>query len=479
MKKAFCRIAGILLAVCLLIGMLSWLGFVTTGKRPVNELGYSQFFHERGEYDVLFFGNSHVSSAIYPTEIWTRYGITSFNLACPGTSIAGSYWLLKNTLPYCKPKAVVLDVNSISQDAAVSVSYYQTALAPYPLSLQKLRAVFDLCPPGAFPPEDRMALLWGFSVNHSRWASLTANDFAYHFASDHGGKPVLGITPPNPICQTDEQLLLSDQPGVDYLRRFTDECRKQDIQLLLVYLPFPADRESAMEANSVETLARELDVPYINYLKTDLVDFETDCHDADSHLNFSGGLKLTLHLGRFLAEEFELPDHRGDTQAEAWEAHAQVYRERKDAQLAEQNVLPTVLMLLSDPQYASVIRLAPGSPLFADPQAAALLRNLSGGEALPGFDEAAASGQSYLLLVNRREGVVLESVGSDSLPDTPFGAVQISAEEAGLTLGETSCALTAGGDALCFVFTADMEPLPACSHAFAPTAEGIWERCDY
>lgn len=34
-------------------------------------------------------------------------------------------------------------------------------------------------------------------------------------------------------------------------------------------------------------------------------------------------------------------------------------------------------------------------------------------------------------------------------------------------------------DAMCFVFTSDLEPLPACSHAFALTEEGVYERSDY
>lgn len=96
---------------------------------------------------------------------------------------------------------------------------------------------------------------------------------------------------------------------------------------------------------------------------------------------------------------------------------------------------------------------------------------------------AAAAGQSYLLLSNQSLRIVAEAVGSDMM-DTPLGTLRVEPERARLALENKTCSLSAEGDqsesdAMCFVFTSDLEPLPACSHAFALTEEGVYERSDY
>ncbi|MBO5497727.1 MAG: hypothetical protein J5967_10030 [Oscillospiraceae bacterium] len=478
MKKTFCRIAGLLLTLCLLSGILSWLTWISYSKDYTSR--YEAFNATDRQYDVLFFGNSHMWDGLFPMELWEEYGITSYNLAFSAALMAPLYWIMQLSLDRAAPKVIVLDCYLLSNRSTILLPYLQNAMAAFPFSAKKVRAAFDLCPPGEYDFDDTFSLIWSFSQFHNRWPELTAADICPVLETSYGAYPLVNVEPPGALFKTEEALLLDDSyPNVVYLRRIAELCEERGIRLVLTTLPFPANEEEAMTANGVEALARELGVDYLNLLGSDIVDFETDMFDSISHLNWSGALKVSSWLGHWLRDNCALSDHRTDAAYSVWHEDYQRWRQESDARVGEQRVLSRTLMLLSDPQYASVIRLAPGSPFFADPQAAALLRNLSGGAVLPGFDEAAASGQSYLLLVNRREGIVLESVGSDSLPDTPFGAVRLASERAGLTLGETSCELTDGGDALCFVFTADMESLPACSHAFALTAEGIWERCDY
>ena len=482
MKKTFCRIAGLLLCLCLLVGMLAWLTRVTRLNDEI--CCYEDFMQNSRTYDVLFFGNSHMWNAVYPMELWAEQGLSSYNLSYSDARMGSTYWIIRSALEKVSPRVIVVDCYLLEDPETVVLPFFQSAYAYFPLSAVKIRAAFDMCPPAERSLDETFSLIWSFSQFHSRWPELRAADFAPAQETGRGAFPLVNVARPASACVTEDALVLDESyPNVPYLRRIAELCRERDIRLVLTVLPFPATREEAMAAGGLADLARELDVAYLNLLDAGLVDFQTDLYDSSSHLNVSGARKITAYLGSYLRLNCALPDHRGDPAFEAWDKDYLVWRQEADARLENQKVLQRSLMLLSDPHYASVIRIAPGSPLFADAQTGPLLRNLCGGAELPGFDEAAASGQSYLLLANRSQDLVLEAVGTDTLT-TPLGELRVEPGRSLLLLGEERFSLCAEGDvsssdAMCFVFSADMDPLPASSHAFALTAEGIYERCDY
>ena len=71
---------------------------------------YKAFLENKTDYDVLFYGSSHVTNAIFPMQLWHDYGITSYNLAQHDCGVAVNYYLLELTLKKKTPKVIVLDV---------------------------------------------------------------------------------------------------------------------------------------------------------------------------------------------------------------------------------------------------------------------------------------------------------------------------------------------------------------------------------
>ena len=481
MKKTFCRVMGLLLTLCLLVGMLAGVNELTRLKNMSNL--FDNFTDTKREYDVLLFGSSHMWDGVYPMELWAETGIASYNMAYTAARLGGVYWVIRCALEHAAPKVIILDPFLIEKETPVNLAIFQDAMAALPFSLNKIRAAYDLCPPGTGTAEERAAVVWGFSKFHSRWPDLMSADFTHSENPYYGAFPLVNVAPPHEAEPTDEALALDDSyPNVPYLRRIAELCREKNIRLVLTAIPYPANREETMAVNGVAVLAQELGVEYLNALDMDLINFRTDFFDNE-HLNVSGGLKYTAYLGNWLRENTELPDHRGDPAYAQWEADYLWWKQEKASWVETQRELPLTLMLLSDPDYASVIRISPGSSLFEEEKTRPLLKNLCGGAALPGFEEAAASGKSYLLLVNRSRGMALESVGTDTL-NTPLGMILVEPARSQLTLGEEPCSLSAEGDqsdsdAMCFVFTSDMEPLSACSHAFALSVDGVFARCDY
>ena len=140
---SFISISKRLISVLVLLAMvLSGLGFlgrtlaVADGPRK-----NGPFLRDDREYDVLFFGSSHMINGVFPMELWKDYGLTSYNLAGHGASLAASFWELRLAVQYHKPKVAVLDVLFAgSQTTEMSIGLAHEMLDSYPLSRLKVEA---------------------------------------------------------------------------------------------------------------------------------------------------------------------------------------------------------------------------------------------------------------------------------------------------------------------------------------------------
>ena len=161
----------------------------------------------------------------------------------------------------------------------------------------------------------------------------------------------------------------SGQTGFVYLRKIIEDCQARGIDVLLVHLPYPANEQQQMDANAVAYIAEDYGLNYIDFVSMDQVaDYATDCFDAHEHLNPSGARKVSDYLGRYITEHYAVDDHRGEAAYAAWDHVFEV-------------------------------------DLFANWSNSLL--------PLEALDEAAQSGQSYAVTINRAAGELEETVGAD------------------------------------------------------------------
>ena len=141
--KVAARIIGCLLTICLTIGLLASVTDLT--ERKASDSKYADFFQDR-DYDVLFMGTSHVINGVFPMELWNEYGITSYNFGGHSNQIPTTYWVMENALDYVTPKVIVIDCLTLSSEhkCAEEFSFLHLSMDAFPLSLTKIRAIWDL-----------------------------------------------------------------------------------------------------------------------------------------------------------------------------------------------------------------------------------------------------------------------------------------------------------------------------------------------
>ncbi len=380
-----------------------------------------EFIEDSQRYDVLFFGNSHMANGVYPMELWHDQGIVSYNLAGFGHRIPSTYWVMENALDYASPQLVVMDCHSLSfmeKMGSKEMLHAQTDTIPF--GAKKWRMICDLVE----KPQDRLEFIWNFAAYHDRWWDLDRADFEKNFNVQKGAEIAIDVVPPDEMAQKSVKADNLETVGTAYLRRMIEECQSRDIEILLTYLPFPASEKEWQEALYAEKIANEYGISYLNFLELSVVDLSVDCSDSNSHLNGSGGRKVTDYIGQYIEEQYDIPDHRGEEEYIDWEEDYSRYTQYKLDVMCQLESLDKYLMMLADPAFDCCIYVNGKADIWQQNEMyLPLLENISG-ERTVKLKEAAVSGKDYFLLVDHEGDVCIESAGEESLnAECSFGKV--------------------------------------------------------
>lgn len=417
MKKNVKWLIGIAAVVLLIAAGLFWLTRLTERKDSYEK--YASFFAQEENFDVLFFGTSHVINGIYPMELYRSYGIISYNFGGHANKLATTYWVMKNALEYTTPRLVVIDCHSLQADEKIyNLEYLHLSLDAFALSRTKIQAVNDLVPDQA----QRMSLLWNFSTYHNRWTELTQDDFEPVPTVTKGAETRVNVAVPNEVIYLDpSQKETKPSVSISYLERMIEECRAQGIEVLLTYLPYPATAEQQEAANHVFDIAEKYQVEYLDYYTLAAqVDFSVDCYDADSHLNASGAKKVTAYIGQYIMEHYDIPDQRENEAYNGWREDYEAYKELKLKHINAQLSADHYLMLLYDQSFSSCIYLRTAVERTCIEWK--LLKNLG----VP--DEMLCASEPSLLLINQLDGSISEIRAGEEL-ESDFGTLRLQEGE--------------------------------------------------
>ena len=72
-------------------------------KRKYSYKKMADFFSQKKNFDVLFFGSSHTINGVYPMQLWNDYGIISYNMGNHSETIVTTYYNLLLALKHIKP----------------------------------------------------------------------------------------------------------------------------------------------------------------------------------------------------------------------------------------------------------------------------------------------------------------------------------------------------------------------------------------
>jgi len=375
LKKKVSALCGGIITVVLLVCMLGYCSNLVERKASTKK--FEDFYNQEEDFDVLFFGTSHMVNAVLPMELWNEYGMVSYNYGIHGSSLAVTYWSIVNALDYTTPKLIVVDTYGLSTDRKLGMSYdneenvmenrrdqMHLVFDSIPLSVNKITACVDL-----FREYDCIAeFLWDFIIYHNRWSELTEEDFRPASLYEKGAELLLGKEDANVEKDIGTEVYLEqDTIAIEYLYKIIELCEEKEIELMFTYLPFPAAENEQKEANTTALIAQDKEIEFINFLEMEgVVDFRTDNADPHSHLNYLGALKVTEYLGDYLVNHYDIPDRKEESDYKQWHTDYEEYLDDKIERLKQQKTVLTYLLALSDPNLYYEVALREDSSVLYD-----------------------------------------------------------------------------------------------------------------
>lgn len=321
-------VAKIVCFCLLLVCILGYADRIFAVKYSDGIYSVTKFYEQKeNTVDVLVLGSSHAFVDINTGVLWDEYGIASYILAGAVQPMWNTYYYLKEALKTQTPELIVLEAynTKLERDYADDSTIIKNTFG-MKWSKDKLDAI------RVSAPKERWAeFLLSYIQYHTRYTELSGEDFLQNkgnalYENWKGFGCGMGTTAfeMRDISDVLERKQMGEKTE-EYYRKTIELALDNDIPLLIVVSPYAeisAERQAAY--NTASDIAREYDVPFIDYnlLYEEIgMDFSCDALDG-GHLNYKGSRKYTEALGSYIKENYDITDRRGDKNYESWEADA-------------------------------------------------------------------------------------------------------------------------------------------------------------
>lgn len=310
-RKHFVSAAVFAALIVVLTAFFSWLfyprnNFASGSTDAIS--GNTLLGEPKGTIDVLFVGDSQAFESISPLGLWQNKGITSFISGTGGQPVCEMPDFVKAAFKNQSLSLVVLEADTVFTPCSVS-KYAYTRLKEF-VPLLQYHDRWKLIGTPAFTIRENF-------TNTDEWKG-------YHF--DDEIKPFSG----------DLSNTMSDSPDgfEEYgkaaelsVKDIAGLCRKNGADFLIISVPNLA--WSNARHNSIQTLADGIGVPYYDMNLSEAAQSIAwtgeDAQDYGEHVNCYGAVKVTEFLGRYLYENYVLPDRRNDAACAPWADSAKMY----------------------------------------------------------------------------------------------------------------------------------------------------------
>ncbi len=372
--------------------------------------------------ETLFLGASTAVNAFTPMELYEDYGICAYNLGTEQQPMLTSYYWLEEAYRFHSEtlKNVVLECSMLRRTP--QIAFYQKTIDHMKFSSIKYHAVKD------YTEDFHEMLLYLVPIfsYHKRWASITDVDFeiinykikdyvrGYNFVTERyfNSEKYKESIISSYILDQEAEPAKFHQESLQYLEKIVNFCKEKGIRLIL--MKTPNINWSSSNHNAAAELAKNYKLDFLDFNFEPLsleIDYNIlDIADIDGHMNYYGASKLTSWFGKYLSEQCNVTDVRGNPKYSYMEKQLKNYYEQV-LHFAKLNMLEDpcdyLLLAMEHKDYAIFI-------IGKDDSASSLREDQREGFASAGLEKLSVLGyrSSYLAVIEN--GMVLYEL-SDSL----------------------------------------------------------------
>ena len=314
MKKKLFNLLCCVIVVLLTLGTALFMGHFLDPLGTGDSINSIKAFHMLPEnsVDVMMFGTSHTWKGCDTNVLYDEYGISAYNYGGNWQAFNTTFLFMEDAFRTQKPKVVCIDtyvVDSYLQDVDMDGQiYYTRAISNFPGKKRFLKDCFG----------NRLgryvSYYFPISVFHDNWTCITKENFydartKEDYLSTRGYEPLEGTR--SFILddyKTFKKSALSEK-AVSLLDEVVELCRENGTEVIFYTAPYYGEYEYF---DAMKEYASKHDCAYLNLFElVDEMGFDpmTDFSDSQ-HVNTSGARKIGLFLGKYIRENYDIPDCR-------------------------------------------------------------------------------------------------------------------------------------------------------------------------
>lgn len=328
-----------ILVVIVLLGVTLWgMVIVSYVMRPISHSrqNFCGFYAEPdNSLDAVMIGSSSCYYGWQPLRGYHEYGFTSFNLGSDALQPQSVEYEVKEVLKTQSPKLIMMDLRpfqygnvlSSSEDAInmERVAPFRNVSDNMKYSLNRYDFIHKAAP--------KAEAEWTYHIDISKYHSLiselfSAENWKYAFNSYPLTSKGFWYHYESRIVEFEERNHRNDfTPLDDRIEKLfislleTIKSASPDAKVLFIVMPNNEYGSSEGVYNSLYKLIEEYGYNYLNlmdYMDEIGLDLTYDFRDGD-HLNLIGANKVSGFIGKYIDENYDLPDRRGDSEFAGWD----------------------------------------------------------------------------------------------------------------------------------------------------------------
>lgn len=303
------------------------------------------YAEEENSIDVIFIGSSPVHPYYVFPKLYGEYGIVSYPLSSYQQRPKAAPYLIEEATKTQQPKVWVFEMRQyLSEESAMTENLAHTRglTDNMKYSWNRIELINELVD----NPEERYTYYFDIFKYHSNWKTMILPRqlacFDYEVNDPWKGflyndeivgsvfYDVSGVTDTMPI-PTDKE---------EALRELLKLLDANNMEAVFIVSPYMLTDEMQMKYNYIEDIIEEYEYPFLNfnnYINEIGIDFSVDYYDVGNHANIYGAEKCTDFLAKFLLENYDLPDHRGEENYQSWDEAYELWLNEKEK--SQQNML--------------------------------------------------------------------------------------------------------------------------------------------
>lgn len=288
--------------------------------------------------DMIMIGSSAVSPYWAASMAYNEHGITSYPLSTNSQEPKAMKYVIREAEKTQRPKLYVCEMRMFTHTQEYfdnrGEAFVRNLTDNLKYSANRISLINDM----VSQAESRLPYYFDIMKYHSNWKNCLTMALLKH--GDYEEKSIIKgyafytmveAAERNDFRNIEEEMAIPWEQE-EILRELIEEIKEKDLKGLFVLAPFEINENEHKMSNYMKRIIEEEGFEYIDFnnMYDELdVDFDTDFLNS-GHMNIFGAEKYTKWLGRYISENYNLPDHRGDESYSDWDESYRVWSKQAE-----------------------------------------------------------------------------------------------------------------------------------------------------